>query len=149
MKITKRQLKRIIKEEVEAIVQEGQGQTLSVKINKLAKDIKANVDLEDPNSIKAPTSFRGRGTQVYSGSTGATKAPKAFLELGTENDTRAVYNYLEERSEKIEKGIVGKNPDVKQAFYMLGKDFLLRDLDVKANKIYFSTAAIMNNIRYR
>lgn len=147
MKITKQHLTHIIKEELEAIMLEGQ--SLSDKIDNLVKGIKADVVLEEPDLIKTPNSFRGRGTQVHSGGTGATKAPKAFLELGSENDTRAAYNYLEEISEKIEKGIVGKNPDVKATFYMLGKNFLLRGLDTKSFKIYFSTAGIMNNVRYR
>ena len=149
MKITKQHLTHIIKEELEAIMQEGQ--SLSDKIDNLVKDIKdpeTGVDLEEPDLIKTPKSFRGRGTQVHSGGTGATKAPKAFLKLGSENDTRAVYNYLKERSDKIEKGIVGKNPDVKATFYMLGKNFLLRDIDTKNFRVYFSTAGIMNNVRY-
>ena len=147
MKITKEYLTHIIKEELEVIMQEGQ--SLSDKIDNLVADIKAKVTLEDPDSIFTPNSFQGRGTQVHSGGSGRTKAPKAFLELGTENDTRAVYNYLKERSEEIEKGIVGKNPDVKATFYMLGKNFLLRDIDTKNFRIYFSTAGIMNNVRYR
>ena len=146
MKITKQHLTHIIKEELEAIMQEGQ--SLSDKIDNLVKDIKDKVTLEKPDSIFTPNSFRGRGTQMHSGGTGATKAPKAFLELGSENDTRAVYNYLKERSDKIEKGIVGKNPDVKATFYMLGKNFLLRDIDTKNFRVYFSTAGIMNNVRY-
>ena len=148
MKITKQHLTHIIKEELEAIMQEGQ--SLSDKIDNLIAVIKADpeVTLEEPDLIKTPKSFRGRGTQVYSGGTGATKAPKAFLKLGSENDTRAVYNYLKERSDKIEKGIVGKNPDVKETFYVLGKNFLLRGIDTKNFRVYFSTAGIMNNVRY-
>ncbi len=148
MKITKQHLTHIIKEELEAIMQEGQ--SLSDKIDNLIAVIKADpeVTLEEPDLIKTPKSFRGRGTQVYSGGTGATKAPKAFLKLGSENDTRAVYNYLKEISDKIEKGIVGKNPDVKETFYVLGKNFLLRDIDTKNFRVYFSTAGIMNNVRY-
>tara|TARA_R100000951_G_C2511076_1_gene140455 strand:+ start:50 stop:493 length:444 start_codon:yes stop_codon:yes gene_type:complete len=146
VKITKEALRRVIKEELEEIMQEGQ--SLSAKINNFVADIKANVTLEDPNSIFTPNSLQGRGTQVHSGGSGRTKAPKAFLKLGSENDTRAVYNYLKERSKKIEKGIVGKNPDVKATFYMLGKNFLLRDIDTKNRSIYFSTAGIMNNVRY-
>jgi phosphohistidine phosphatase SixA len=146
MKITKQHLTHIIKEELEAIMQEGR--SLSDKIDNLIDDIKAEVTLEERDLIFTPKSFRGRGTQVYSGGTGATKAPKAFLKLGSENDTRAVYNYLKEISDKIEKGIVGKNPDVKATFYMLGKNFLLRDIDTKNFRVYFSTAGIMNNVRY-
>ena len=148
MKITKQHLTHIIKEELEAIMQEGQ--SLSDKIDNLIAVIKADpeVTLEEPDLIKTPKSFRGRGTQVYSGGTGATKAPKAFLKLGSENDTRAVYNYLKEISDKIEKGIVGKNPDVKETFYVLGKNFLLRGIDTKNFRVYFSTAGIMNNVRY-
>ena len=146
MKITKQHLTHIIKEELEAIMQEGR--SLSDKIDDLIDDIKAEVTLEERDLIFTPKSFRGRGTQVYSGGTGATKAPKAFLKLGSENDTRAVYNYLKEISDKIEKGIVGKNPDVKETFYVLGKNFLLRDIDTKNFRVYFSTAGIMNNVRY-
>jgi len=146
MKITKQHLTHIIKEELEAIMQEGR--SLSDKIDNLIDDIKAEVTLEERDLIFTPKSFRGRGTQVYSGGTGATKAPKAFLKLGSENDTRAVYNYLKEISDKIEKGIVGKNPDVKETFYVLGKNFLLRGIDTKNFRVYFSTAGIMNNVRY-
>ena len=146
MKITKQHLTHIIKEELEAIMQEGR--SLSDKIDDLIDDIKAEVTLEERDLIFTPKSFRGRGTQVYSGGTGATKAPKAFLKLGSENDTRAVYNYLKEISDKIEKGIVGKNPDVKETFYVLGKNFLLRGIDTKNFRVYFSTAGIMNNVRY-
>ena len=146
MKTTKQHLTHIIKEELEAIMQEGR--SLSDKIDDLIDDIKAEVTLEERDLIFTPKSFRGRGTQVYSGGTGATKAPKAFLKLGSENDTRAVYNYLKEISDKIEKGIVGKNPDVKETFYVLGKNFLLRGIDTKNFRVYFSTAGIMNNVRY-
>ena len=149
MKITKEALRRVIKEELEEIMQEGR--SLSAKINNLVADIKAKVTLEDPDSIFTPNSLQGRGTQVHSGGSGRTKAARAFLKLGTENDTRAVYNYLKEKSEKIEKGIVGKDSNVKATFYVLGKNenFLLRDIDTKNFRVYFSTAKIMDNAIYK